>query len=145
MPLELSESDGAWLAELDERCNETVEARGIKIESPRDVVLTAEEWHRVRQLVFDHELPCLPWTQWGFQHAIAVYDHAPVPGVSNEHLLSLHAQHLPDYRAWRAEAPQTAGARAWEEFSALTHSDRNVEVVRFYGLPEPQARDRYTY
>ncbi|HWQ99846.1 MAG TPA: hypothetical protein VN397_03300 [Candidatus Methylomirabilis sp.] len=143
----LSRDDAAWIEQLRDGLWEkhhTTNARAYCRDwwIERDGrAITKEEWSRLESLIATHGLPCVMCEgTFGFGLCITVFDHAPVPHMQPEGLISLTNKHLEDHgNAY--DRHETA----WQIFSAHTHTPENERVCRFYGLNLPREREHYDY
>lgn len=144
MMVPLADKDRRFLLRLNDKLNywTAVDRFGLQSFLPTESVLSDEEWERVERLIREHELPCEMTTMWGFSYRLHVLDHSPVPQALPESLLLVHARQTPFFDEKDRERSSN---EAWERFSAFTHSERNREMARFYGIREPMPRGRYEY
>lgn len=99
--------------------------------------IAAEELKYVLKLIRKHELPCVLGSGPYGNLSMAVYQHAPYVGVPLERLISLAAEHLGvSKRDWDKQ---------FDAFAKYTHSDRNRELLKFYGARAPGPRNDYAY
>ncbi|MBI3572167.1 hypothetical protein HY091_01365 [Candidatus Kaiserbacteria bacterium] len=103
--------------------------------------LTRKEWRDVKRFVGMHEFPCTI-DAGQFMTALHVFSHndsfAPAKPPC---IFYVEGRHLPDVRP-RTEAP-TGYARRTKEFLALTHTKRNKELLKFYGIDELEPASYY--
>lgn len=104
-------------------------------------LVTREEWSRLESLIAARGLPCVMSAgPFGFGLCLTVFDHAPMPDVPPEGLISITNKHLDD-RGNAHDRHETA----WRKFSACTHTPGNERVCHFYGLELPRERGHYDY
>lgn len=108
--------------------------------------LTKRERQFILNLIEDHELPCVLHSGPYGNLSMSVFNHVDEPSLmSREHIvIQLSEEHMfgEDYR-------DNEGFSKWDKrfdaFAKYTHSERNRELCRFYGLPTPAKRERYEY
>lgn len=143
----LSDENERWLKGLWDEIWEKVDAHTRDNFSGRSYhtekrKLTSEEWDRLKGLILDHELPCMPDSgTWGFGFSLNVFGHSDSPNVKPDLLVSVTGNHLPflnhpSHKDWD---------RIWATFEPFTHSPRNRELLMLYGFGEPGDRLDYEY
>lgn len=137
----LPESDRAFLRSLENTIwNRTKDGIG-RTHSFTQNVLSEEQVDRVLGLIRGYSLPCVLGSGPYASLHIWVYDHSPLPSVPPEFLVAFEHRHIP---ATKDTTAYTWDQR-WDWFSALTHTDENRDICRFYKLPEPEPKSRYVY
>lgn len=104
--------------------------------------LTRSEWERVRRVIEDRRLPATVINvHFGFGIALAVFEHAPVPGTPPEMLLVVSYEQLP---GTRPDDPNKWD-KAWKSFKRIITRPANLEALDFYGMEAPRDRQYYEY
>lgn len=140
-PTPVSDEDRRWLKDLHERIwVVTTDRFNHKHGFPKDnKALHHRVFHKVKRLLREHELPCVLHSGPYGGLWMGVYNHSDVPGVPPEFLASLDEVHL----------GLKGGFKEWDgRFAAMaefTHSDRNKQMLAFYGLREAEDIDHYRY
>jgi len=147
-------TDREWLralyAALFEQKEEThyfgLRAERRVVDHPRRA-LTPEEWDRVAAIVKRDELPCeLATTHFGFAIGLVIYDHTDLPETRPPLLCWVDQDQLPGNAPDNhVTTPAARWERAWQEFTALSHTPRNAELAAFYRLEAPRERAHYEY
>ncbi len=141
-PSPLNEEDRRFLKELDEKVWNRSSDRFGAIHSFPKRTLTREEESRVLQLIGAHVLPCVMGSGPYGELSFSVYGHTTAPGSKPECLASFGEDHLSNFGKDRA-------FERWkfrfEAMSALTHCQRNRQILSFYGMPAPRRADEYSY
>ena len=112
-----------------------------------------EEWERLTKL-FDEQLESGEGlvfqlgTKWGFTLMLRVYEDAPVPDTPPEFLLFFDQKQIPP--EYGTTGPTGGGTevswhRAWEILTKWSHSDRNAQKLKFYGMEPPREQSYYDY
>lgn len=122
---ELTDEERAWLAELEKTI-----WRG---ERPRNETraLTVGEIDRLTRCIERCELPCSYGHEpYGF--FLEVRDHSPIPEVEPVRLLCVSPRHIPnpEYHGFAGQG------KAFTFFKRFTHTDRNKELLDFYGIEQ---------
>ncbi|MAZ40957.1 hypothetical protein CL654_02475 [bacterium] len=116
------EADIAWLKEMERKIHNE---GGWGCHQ-----LRTEEWARVDEITRRLELPCqLVSNVLGFE--LRIYKHGPMFGIVPDLLIRIDCNQHP----YHTDAGDQL--RIAEELFGLTHTARNKEVLRWYGL-EPQ-------
>lgn len=120
-----------WLRKLHEKKNSVVYY---------DRALTPNEWAKVQRLVRDFEFPCMVENHL-FHSVFWVYEHThlPLTAVKSEIILIVDAGEL----KYLAKDARDVWVKAAPEFTALTHSLRNAEVLAWYGFRPLQPAEYY--
>ena len=107
--------------------------------------LTEPEVWRLWKMACRHRLPCVMInTDFGFRVGMAIYDHAPYPDLPTEHLISISARHLPGAESETGPRGERF-PREFAYFARFTHSERNRQLLAYYGLPSSRDMSYYDY
>ncbi len=106
--------------------------------------LTPWEWRKVKSLVRKEGFAARMGTShFGFALGMSVIRPPTYPGLPYETLLSLERDHLPN--SFRREDRQKDWNSVWDAFSALTHEERNLEILKFCGIEMRLDKGYYEY
>ncbi len=156
----LTDEERQWLVDLHAQLwpdSHTKLAPNIKHRISIDAIrpLTADELSRVMGLVGERHLVTSMFSTSMFGgYGMDVYEHEPTPGIGPVFLLRLVEGHMPVPTAEQeAEDPDrykrpgggVGRQDAWECFSTFTHSERNAEWLKSYGMRPPKSRSYYDY
>lgn len=142
-PVPVSPEDKEYLRKLNDRIWRRSHDRFGHVHSfPKDGEMPESDRSKVLRLIGSHVLPCVlgsgPYGGLFFH----VYDHSDVPGIRPDFLAGFDEDHFGRFG-------HGAGLDEWQKrfdaVSVITHSDRNRQVLEFYGLPEPEPASRYEY
>ena len=141
MATPVSAEDKKWFQDLHKRIWRVTRDRfNHKHAFPvEDKALHHQVLRKVKRLLAEHELPCVLHSGPYGGMWMSVYDHSDTPGIPPEFLINLDEVHLGfkgGFKEWDAR---------FKSMSEFTHSKRNREVCQFYGLPEPEPKERYAY
>ena len=108
--------------------------------------LTFEEWGRIKHLIREHNLICIPRNAcMGFGCAITIYEESEpicvgVPPMPRR-LIDITRSHVPSV----VDYPGPTFDEAWAEFSPFTHTDENKRRAKWERLPRIREKTHYEY
>lgn len=142
--LPLSKKDRDWLVNLDSRIwTETGPDRIGHYHYWEKEELTKPVWKQVVGLIIKHKLPVELHSGSLGNLSISIFAHGEAPEIPPERICSIGQGNLPGFEKKRGY--QKRHPYAWQTFSPLTHSDRNKELLAFYGLEPSRAESYYEY
>lgn len=140
-PTPLSAEDVKRLREMDQAIWKRSKDRfGSTHAFPKDSkALSKKEQEYVLGLIGKHVLPCSlrsgPYGELSF----SVFDHSEMLDIPLDRVISLSEEHFGlkgTFKTWRA---------VFDEMSKVTHSQRNRDVLAFYGFHPPGPASDYEY
>lgn len=142
----LTEHDRLALRQLDAEIWERSRDRYGMKHSFEKRMLSDEEQSRVLKLIETSELPCVMHSGCYGGLSITVHDNeataAVLMGEPSETLLCLGERHI--FGRGHERTFPNWDVR-FDFFSAITHSERNRNLCKFFNLPQPEARGHYSY
>lgn len=143
-PRALSPDEARYMSDLDARIwSRSTDGFGYVHSFPaRDRPLSARDRGRVLGLIGSNVLPCVMQSGPYGDLSFSVFNHSEFPGVPPGRVASFHEDHFGRFGHVNGHVDWE---KRFEEMAAITHSDRNREVLRFYGLPEPRPASYYAY
>lgn len=110
--------------------------------------LTLDEWTRVLLIIENRDLMVtLDNWDFGFSIGVCLYlpDNATFPGVipKAEYLFSMKRDHIPPELMQPED--RSRFDISWDLFSPLANRPKNLEHLRWHGLPEPREKGHYDY
>lgn len=132
-PHALVDKDKEWFRELFESLWSSSQSMRGWLWGGR---LTQRQIDKVIRLTKQHVLPCVMGSGPYGDLSVHLYDHVDVPVVEPEILFGFHETHL----GWGG----TFDLR-FAELSKLTHTPENENICKFYNLPAPKPKCRYSY
>jgi len=139
-PAPLTQDERAWLVQLDDDLWTRMRERKMNHAFEKRV-MTPEEKEKVLGLIHAKCLPCELGSGPYGNLFLVVYDHSELPGVPAEMVAVFGDGHFPE----TAKTTFATWLTSWEFFSALTHSEKNREMLAFYGLDVPKSMSHYEY
>lgn len=101
--------------------------------------LSADERSVVQGVIMQFGLPCVLHSGPYGNLSMIVYDHSDFPEIPPEPLFHIGEKHVglpPGFQNWNER---------FDWFARYTHTDKNRRLLRFYGLQDSEARERYEY
>ncbi len=130
----------AWLSELTEPIwTEPSGPYKMRWESRE---LSNIEWNKVRDFVTSNELPVSLHSGCLGNLSIAIYAHPECPDIKPECIGMIGQGNLPGFSSLSGYDRHST---AWKAFSALTHTDRNKELLSIYKLTPSVEEHKYEY
>jgi len=149
--------DLAWLQEFETRIwPQEGQSGGLFWDVP---TITADELIRICEIIRRAELVVVLWTYGPLGGiGMSLYAHEAFPGTGPEEVFRIKDKHIPQpSRTWHErllDAPavevekRSAGCirqDVWELFSRYSHTERNREWLKRYGLKMRFERTYYDY
>lgn len=144
----------AYFTRLDER----LWPENYKSESPVAMTatrkLTPKEWEDIKYAIGAHELMTNMFCANMFGgYGMYVYGPPQIVGEVPDIILTLVEDNLPELTRFEEMEGKTRVKRlpgcgsdfAWEEFSQFTHSEQNIEWLKYFKLELPRSRGHYDY
>jgi hypothetical protein len=103
------------------------------------ISVTSQEWDEIRNLVATHGFPCEPIGH-GMGFAICIRKHSDLPDVKPDKLLFIDQMQFPEVRNDEGRI-----LTQLEAMAELTHSERNITTLGWYGIKRPSDLESYSY
>jgi len=147
----MKSEDRAWLKTLQDELH-----RWVPPQQPRGLgywteerALTSDEWSRLCGLFDEGDgLVFVLGTRHGFTLLLNVLEDSPVPEVPPERLLFIDQKQIPEEHGTTGATLGGAGEswqEAWKILTKWSHSDRNKQKLKFYGMESPKDETYYMY
>jgi len=114
------------------------------------LVLTRSQWKKVKKIFNKHDLMAAMWpTDSHFSIKLSIYKPAeplyPHVKPTPEKLLELHCKHMPKEMIEDVKGYDPMFEQWFTIMSGFSHSDSNVNQLKWHGIEGAKDRERYRY